>query len=112
MTTFYNYLKRFSICACEGLCNEDCKKSYFNFYIHSKNDTDGYYSYIHALEFFKKFPDILNVLPNTMMTNQKIRQFLIDHYNIIYFDTTSFQDVWLDYFKWKLLYTNESIPGR
>lgn len=117
--TFYNYLKRFTICNCDDPSCHDghkCNDSYFKFSLNrlvDDKDLTSYYEFIHALEFLKRYSNIMTILPNIIMTSKKIKNFLIHFYNIVYFDDLNFKNIWMDYFKWKLLKTDQNvIPGR
>lgn len=75
------------------------------------NDIEGYKSRIYnVIVFLKKYPNLLNILPDENMTSRRIKFFLSSSYNELFFDKDVFLNVWMDFFKWKLTYTDLNDP--
>lgn len=75
------------------------------------NDIEGYKNKIYnVIVFLQKYPDVLKILPDEIMTSRKIKFFLISSYNELFFDKDVFLNVWMDYFKWKLTYSDLNDP--
>jgi len=62
--------------------------------------------------FFKRYPGILELLPDDMLNSRKIKFILMCNYDNVFFDKDIFLNVWMDYFKWKLTYSELDQPER
>jgi superfamily II RNA helicase len=74
-------------------------------------DIEGYKTRIYnVIVFLKKYPNVLNILPDENMTSRRIKFFLMSSYNELFFDKDVFLNVWMDFFKWKLTYSDLNDP--
>ena len=77
----------------------------------TRQDIEGYKSRIYnVIVFLKKYPNLLNILPDENMTSRRIKFFLMSSYNELFFDKDVFLNVWMDFFKWKLTYSDLNDP--
>jgi hypothetical protein len=52
-------------------------------------------------DFLKEYPDVINILPNIMISYKSLYEILKENY--LYIDNNSlFKNTWLNYFKWLL----------
>ena len=117
-TTFYQYLNKYNqiidnnnnlafdkesqLYDTDVICNAD-----------TIYDLTDYKSRINnIIIFFKRYPGILELLPDDMLNSRKIKFILMCNYDNVSFDKDIFLNVWMDYFKWKLTYSDLDQPER
>jgi len=115
-TTFYQYLYKYNQIIDNNInlsIDKDC-------YVYDTTDTSDtiydltdYKSRINnIIIFFKRYPGVLDLLPDDMLNSRKIKFILMCNYDNVFFDKDIFLNVWMDYFKWKLTYTELDHPER
>lgn len=106
-TTFYKYLQKYNI----PLFNIDIFKESISYELLTKHQAKNR-CIKNVSAFINKYPEILSILPDTIMSSTKIKCFLSCNYNDVYFDKDIFLNVWMEYFYWKLNYSKPESPQR
>lgn len=106
-TTFYKYLNKYNT----PYCTLDIFKESISYELLSKHQSKN--RCINNVNvFIKKYPGIMTILPDEMMSSKKVKDFLKTHYDDVYFEKKVFLNVWMEYFDWKLNYIRDELPGR
>ena len=108
-TTFYQYLYKYN----QIIDNNNLSVDKNNNYDDTIYDLTDYKSRINNIMiFFKRYPGVLDLLPDDMINSRKIKFILMCNYDNVIFDKDIFLNVWMDYFKWKLTYSDSDYPER